>query len=233
MNLYRINYGAGKNASYALITEASEGKAVRQFRKVYEGQEFTSVELVRENASATKEQERKAVEQIRAILATLGPESYTATALEGCLEDAESNIENDFGDSYKTRFENAKNEIERLKEKLEESVKDYEAAHEAAHQIAAEKDAEIASLQSKVEALQAQVLGADDLAELRSLVEAKALQMEDEAEKAAAAIVKYAEDPCSKEFTDAVTSHRSYAKSAKRFRMLEARLSDALNGAGA
>lgn len=229
MNLYKINYGYGVNASYAFITEATEGKAIRQFRKAYNGQEFSSIELVRENASATKEQERKAVEQIRAIIATLGPDSYTATALEGCLEDAESNIENDFGDSYKTRFENAKNEIERLKEKLEESVKDYEAAHEAAHQIAAEKDAVIASLQAQVEALQKQVLSEDDLTDAIQIVKDREAEGEEAMKEAADEIVKYADDPTSEEFTAAVRLHRTYAKWAEYYKALRLRIEAAQN----
>lgn len=227
MNLYKINYGYGANASYAFVTEATEGKAIRQFRKAYNGQEFSSIELVRENASATKEQERKAVEQIRAIIATLGPDSYTATALEGCLEDAESNIENDFGDSYKTRFENAKNEIERLKEKLEESVKDYEAAHEAAHQIAAEKDAVIASLQAQVEALQKQVLSEDDLLDIKTSIEKIAADWERDAKDAANLIVEYADTPAAKVFTDAVKAHREAQAVAKNYRDLAARIETA------
>lgn len=44
----------------------------------------------------TKEQERKALEQIRKIVDGLGENSYVATAFEGCFEVAEENIENDF-----------------------------------------------------------------------------------------------------------------------------------------
>lgn len=53
----------------------------------------------------SKEQERKAVEQIRKIVAGLGENSYVGMAMEGALEDAEQNIEYDFGCSYKQRYE--------------------------------------------------------------------------------------------------------------------------------
>lgn len=49
----------------------------------------------------SKEEERKALEQIKKIVSTLGPDSYIATAFEGCFEIAESNIDNDFACSMK------------------------------------------------------------------------------------------------------------------------------------
>jgi uncharacterized protein YktA (UPF0223 family) len=44
----------------------------------------------------TKEQEIKALEQIKAIVAGLGEDSYLAAAFDGCFELAEDNISNDF-----------------------------------------------------------------------------------------------------------------------------------------
>lgn len=55
----------------------------------------------------SKEEERKALEQIKKIVSTLGPDSYIATAFEGCFEMAESNIDNDFACSMKQRAEAA------------------------------------------------------------------------------------------------------------------------------
>lgn len=49
----------------------------------------------------SKEEERKALEQIKKIVSTLGPDSYIATAFEGCFDIAESNIDNDFACSMK------------------------------------------------------------------------------------------------------------------------------------
>lgn len=56
-------------------------------------------------AIASKEQERKALEQIRKIIEGLGEGSYVGTAFEGCFEDAESNIAMDAAYSWKARFE--------------------------------------------------------------------------------------------------------------------------------
>ena len=49
----------------------------------------------------TKEQERQALEKIKAIVEGLGEDSYVGKAFEGCFEIAEENIENDFFISMK------------------------------------------------------------------------------------------------------------------------------------
>jgi len=56
----------------------------------------------------TKEQERKALEKIRKIVAEPGENSYIATAFEGCFKIAEENIENDFACSMKQRAQKKK-----------------------------------------------------------------------------------------------------------------------------
>jgi len=62
--------------------------------------------------AATKEQERKVLEQIRKMVEELGTDSYIAMAFEGCFEIAESNIDNDFGCSMKQRVESAERKAE-------------------------------------------------------------------------------------------------------------------------
>lgn len=52
-----------------------------------------------------KGRERDALDQIKKILEELGNDSYVAKAFEGCVEDAERNIENDFACSMKSRYE--------------------------------------------------------------------------------------------------------------------------------
>lgn len=66
----------------------------------------------------SKEQERKALEQIRKIVAGLGEISYIGMAFEGCFEVAEENIENDFGCSMKQRVEAAEKKEMEAREKL-------------------------------------------------------------------------------------------------------------------
>ena len=64
----------------------------------------------------TKKQEREALQQIKEIIEALGPDSYIAVALDGCLEIAEQNIDNDFACSMKQRAESARDQVEALKE---------------------------------------------------------------------------------------------------------------------
>ena len=71
---------------------------------------------------STKEQERQAVNQIREIVEALGPDSYVGTALEGCLEDAMTNIENDWALSMNGRWQDAEYKIETLERALTETA---------------------------------------------------------------------------------------------------------------
>ncbi len=61
----------------------------------------------------TKEQERKALAKIREIVESLGEDSYIGTALDGCLDDAAENIENDFALSMRERYETSSLEFAR------------------------------------------------------------------------------------------------------------------------
>lgn len=68
--------------------------------------------------AVSKEQERQALEQIRKIVAAVGgADSYIGMAIDGCLEMAESNIENDFAFSMKRRAEKAQTDAEHFHEK--------------------------------------------------------------------------------------------------------------------
>ena len=53
----------------------------------------------------TKEQERKALEQIKKIVDSLGADSYIATAFDGCFEDARENNCGPAGSSHADRQE--------------------------------------------------------------------------------------------------------------------------------
>lgn len=60
----------------------------------------------------TKEQELKALTQIKKIVDGLGEDSYIGTAFDGCFEIAETNIDNDWACSMKQRAESAEKKIE-------------------------------------------------------------------------------------------------------------------------
>ena len=66
----------------------------------------------------TKEQEKKALEQIKKIIAGLGEGSYIATAMDGMIDDAEENIENDWAMSWKDRAETATKRFEKAEAEL-------------------------------------------------------------------------------------------------------------------
>ena len=215
MNEYKISYAApGTDMSYTLITERTEAAAQKTFKARYKengtpAPDIFDIELIREDAPATKQQERNALAAIKKMVEELGPQSYLATAFEGCWADAESNIENDFADSMKARWLHADAQlnaangtIEELRERLSESEKDYEAAHAAAHAISDQKDAEIAALRERV-------LAPDDLTDVIQLVTEKRLALDTEVENAAERIVEAAAEPESAAFHSAVKDHRA------------------------
>lgn len=160
MNTYEITFtrengSTGKDR----ITAANEKQARKDFREIYRHSSATITDVIvaAENVPASKQQERDALDQIRAIVDTLGPDSYLATAFAGCFEDAEENIKNDFACSMKQRLENAEaKRIEaelgynRLVDKLAESEK----ALEAARADIEKKDEEVAALNARISAIQ-------------------------------------------------------------------------------
>ena len=233
MNDYKVFYkrpGEG-DGHWDIVTEMSEDKAWKSFKNRHkgDGSEITEVTLIQEDTTATKEQEREALAIIRRMVMDLGPTSYLRTAFAGCFEDAESNIENDFGDSMKARWQYtetqldaAKAEIKVLKDELAESKKDYEAAHAANHALADEKDAEIA-------VLQARTLSADDLAEIAQMIADRALEYGTDAAKAAERIVDAAENPESAEFQNAVIAHRAVKANLNHYSALLSRVNTAKN----
>ena len=138
MNSYKVTYLLNGEEHYDHITERTEKAAQKRLKGIYKDAEITDTELTSTDASATKEQEREALEKIKAMVAELGPQSYLATAFEGCFEDAEQNIEDDAAYSMKARLEiQAQRAIER----------GYEVDR---------LKADIAAAQSKIEILQSQ-----------------------------------------------------------------------------
>jgi len=105
MNVYKVTYILDGEEHYDHIVERTEKAAQKRLRGIHKAAEIIDTELTSTDAPATKEQEREALETIRALLADLGPQSYLRTAFEGCLEDAEQNIEDDAAYSMKARFE--------------------------------------------------------------------------------------------------------------------------------
>lgn len=77
----------------------------------------------------TKEQERKALEQIRKIVAGLGENSYIGTAFEGCFEIAAQNIDNDWACSMKERKEAAEFAEDELRTRVADQAEQIKKLH--------------------------------------------------------------------------------------------------------
>jgi len=82
----------------------------------------------------TKDQERKALEQIRKIVESLGENSYIGTAFEGCFEMAEKNIEYDSAFSMKNERDNAEFAEEQLRAKVKDQEKEIEVLQQRAEE---------------------------------------------------------------------------------------------------
>lgn len=119
MNLYEITY-TRENGTTVIdrFVAPNEAQARKDFKECYRhgSGTFTSVKLIESNAQATKEQELRALKEIRKIVEGLGPDSYISMAFEGCFEIAEDNIGNDFGDSMYDRWQRAKRDAEHFQD---------------------------------------------------------------------------------------------------------------------
>lgn len=219
MNEYKVTFHNNEcdKDDTVYVTARTENEATRSFKQAHKGDsaygDIWSVELHRENVPATKQQEREALETIKKLLADLGPGSYLGTAFEGCIEDAESNIENDFGDSMKERWESAKQDADYFKSAAE---------HYAAEKEKAEK--EIEALRQQIEALRQQILSPDDLTDCLQLLDDKACEDEERLAAAAARIVELADNPNSPDFAAAVSAHRNAKGNLTYYKALRDRL---------
>ena len=147
----------------------------------------------------TKEQERKALNQIKKIVDSLGEDSYIAMAFEGCFEDAELNIENDWACSWKQRAEQNDKYATQWEKECAERAKE------------------------KEEALK-KIFFEDELRDFYVLAEDDLFDTERHIDEEAQDIVKYAEETTGDKFLNAVTSHRAYTRRAKHLNQLLERI---------
>ena len=155
MNEYKITYTASdETLSNASIIERNEAAARKSFKAGHTGAKITNIALVRGGVSATKQQERDTLAEIRKMVEELGPQSYIGTALEGCLEIAEQNIDNDFGCSMQQRAEAAEEKVADLQREIAEARKKFENSLATARAISDQKDDEIATLKIQIQTIQ-------------------------------------------------------------------------------
>lgn len=171
----------------------------------------------------TKEQERKVLAQIKKLVESLGEDSYVGTAFEGCFEIAETNIENDWACSMKQRAESAEKKVTTL----ELDNRDLRLAVKKAKEDAS---SEITALQNQIEELEKKVISQDDLEDCISLVQNRVYELHEAAQEAAEKIVKFADDPDSEVFKQAVKSNRSAMRDEAYCKSLLKRLCEMLNG---
>ena len=158
---------------------------------------------------ATKEQERKALANIKKIVEELGDDSYIATAFEGCFEIAESNIENDFACSMKQRAESAEKELEYFKRLAENAT------------------AEADEKQRIIDDLKKHEIKASDFIHIENLIIEKLNSIAEKIAEKAATIVEYADCAESDEFRGAVRNHRNAKEAYNVYTKLQERIEQA------
>lgn len=145
----------------------------------------------------TKEQERKALEKIKKIVAELGENSYVGTALDGALSLAEENIDCDA--AFSARY---------YQETLFETEKKLRAAEQENKNLRKRLDDLKEKSDNEYEALCSKLLSNDDAKVIRKLLEERISDLQYEVDSAAACIVEEAGNPKSEMFCDAVANHR-------------------------
>lgn len=170
----------------------------------------------------TKEQERKALEQIRKIVAGLGEDSYIGMAFEGCFEIAEQNIENDFGCSMKQRAEAAEKQVVTL----ELDNRDLRLAIKRAKEDASHTQTELEEKIRKLEGL-ANAMRPDDLVDFGQMLEEEISKRDEIIKHEAETIVEFADTPNDIAFQNAVRIHRSAKADKKYYEEMAARLQKA------
>ena len=171
---------------------------------------FTNREEVT-TMTATKDQERKALEKIRKIVEDLGKDSYIGMAFDGCFEIAAENIDNDFGCSMKQMWVSESKRVEILVEKNRELKRRCE------------------ELEAQISDYKKQSISTNDCQKIVNLIQEKMNEFDARSGEAAARIVEYAESPDSQEFKEAVRAHRNNEASYDSYCGLRQRVIDTMN----
>lgn len=236
MNLYEISVVDGKGVThkskiYEINVDAAFKEAFIQ-GKIYGAEKLDdcTVQQIRTNAGVSKDTEREYLGRIKNILDALGPNSYCAMAFDGCVGDAEENIDNDFAVSMKGRWQSEckahENTRKSLTEKLDaqsQRIAELEAGLQGVKQMEIQARKEAAEAKTALEDAKEKILPADIAAELTAMLKKQA----DEAAKEAL----YYADRMAAEVENSVPVGAS--NSAKNFRKCRKAQVDALRLLGA
>lgn len=236
MNLYEISVVDGKGIThkskiYEINVDAAFKEAFIQ-GKIYGAEKLDdcTVQQIQTNAGVSKDTEREYLGRIKNILNALGPNSYCAMAFEGCVVDAEENIDNDFAVSMKGRWQSEckahENTRKSLTEKLDaqsQRIAELEAGLQGVKQMEIQARKEAAEAKTALEDAKEKILPADIAAELTAMLKKQV----DEAAKEAL----YYADRMAAEVENSVPA--GAANSAKHFREYRKAQVDALRLLGA
>lgn len=194
MNLYEIsatleNGAVHKTKIYEINQERALNRASKfalQFDPT--GCAKKTVQMIQKNAGVPKDTERAFLNEIKEILEGLGPNSYCAMAFEGCVGDAEENIDNDFAVSMRGRWQTERKAHENIRKSLTEKVNaqgqriaELEAEVQKARQMEAQARKEAAEDKIALEKAKEKILPDNVAAELTIMLRKQA----DEAAKEA------------------------------------------------
>lgn len=236
MNLYEINVkGANgvnrKSKVYEINVDAAFKEAFIQ-GKIYGAAKLDdcTIQQIQTNAGVSKDTEREYLGRIKNILDALGPNSYCARAFDGCIADAEENIDNDSAVSMKGRWQTERKAHENIRKSLTEKVNaqgqriaELEAELQNARRMEGQARKEAAEFKIALEDTKKKILPANIAAELTAMLKKQA----DEAAKEAL----YYADRMTVEVENSVPA--GAANSAKRFREYRKAQVDALRLLGA
>ena len=188
------------------------------------------MQQIQTNAGVSKDTEREYLGRIKNILDALGEDSYCAWAFEGCVEDAEENIDNDSAVSMKGRWQTERKAHENIRKSLTEKVNaqgqriaELEAELQNARRMEGQARKEAAEFKIALEDTKKKILPANIAAELTAMLKKQA----DEAAKEAL----YYADRMTVEVENSVPA--GAGNSAKRFREYRKAQVDALRLLGA
>ena len=183
MNLYEISVVDGKGIThkskvYEINADAAFKEAFIQ-GKIYGAEKLDdcTVQQIQTNAGVSKDTEREYLGRIKNILDALGPNSYCATAFDGCIADAEENIDSDFAVSMKGRWQSECKDHENtrkcLTEKLDaqsQRIAELEAGLQGVKQMEIQARKEAAEAKTALEDAKEKILPADIAAELTAML---------------------------------------------------------------